>query len=112
MEEALVERLPTKVWSWEAPALPGKTIGSSGARWLKRQVSTKLTPRRSARDAASPFFPSPASAEGPKSAAKRQDPRRRIRNSALTSNLPGDQTCRAKSDTESFRFLERFVTRS
>ena len=49
VEDAFVERLPTKVWSCEAPARPGKTIGSSGARWLKRQFSTKLTPRRSAR---------------------------------------------------------------
>ena len=39
-----MERLPTKLWSCEAPGRPGKTIGSSGARWLKPQALTKFTP--------------------------------------------------------------------
>src|SRR5436305_14308006 len=48
VENAFVETLPTKLWSCESPGFPGNTIGSSGARWLKRQVLTKLTSRKSA----------------------------------------------------------------
>ena len=40
VENASVDAFPTKLWSCDAPGWPGKTIGSSGARWLKAQLST------------------------------------------------------------------------
>ena len=73
-----------------APAFPGKTIGSSGAWWLKLQFSMKLTPCRSARDASPVFGFSPANAAGPSNAATTvRTPAAAIRISALTSTSPG-----------------------
>jgi hypothetical protein len=43
-DDASVEVLPTNVCGWEAPCLPGDTIGSSGAIWLNPQTLMKLTP--------------------------------------------------------------------
>jgi hypothetical protein len=44
VENAFVVVFPTKLWSCDAPARRGNTIGSSISRWLNRQVLTKLTP--------------------------------------------------------------------
>src|SRR5262245_58861073 len=46
------------VWSCDLPGCPGKTIGSSLLRWLKRQPLTKLTPRSRTSDSA--FCPTAA----------------------------------------------------
>jgi hypothetical protein len=42
--KAFVDAFPMNVWSWERPGLPGRTIGSSGAEWLNRHVTTKNAP--------------------------------------------------------------------
>ena len=79
LENALVVRFPTNVCWCDAPGLPGKTIGSSGAWCEKRQFSMKLTPTRSVREIAarsSPVFGlSPASAAGPKHGGEHEDER-------------------------------------
>ena len=52
---------PTNEWSCDAPGLPKKTIGSSGARCVKVQLDTKFTPR--SRSFMRSFESSPASAD-------------------------------------------------
>lgn len=39
VEWASVVSLPMKVWSWDLPGWPGKTIGSSGAVWVTEQLA-------------------------------------------------------------------------
>ena len=116
VEDAFVVRLPTNVCSCDAPAFPGKTIGSSGARWLKRQLSTKLTPLQvDARDVVTPSGFSPASAAGPRTTATTvRTPAAGDQERVLSRRTSPGRTmhfaCRAKSDTETLRFLERSVT--
>src|SRR2546425_134630 len=72
VEEAFVEKLPTKLWSCDLPGWPGKTIGSSGARWLKRQLLTKLTPASCCRP-------------GPAAAAEARTPAARTKATSFTT---------------------------
>src|SRR5438874_13604443 len=44
VEYAFVETLPKKVWRCDSPGCPGRTIGSSPALWLNRQLLQKLLP--------------------------------------------------------------------
>src|SRR5436190_9737691 len=44
-ERASVDVLPKNSCGCEAPGRPGRTIGSSGAEWLKRQSLKKFVPR-------------------------------------------------------------------
>ena len=61
VDEAFVLVFPTNEWSCDAPGLPKKTIGSSGARCVKVQLDTKFTPR--SRSFMRSFESSPASAD-------------------------------------------------
>ena len=113
VDDASVVRLPTNVCWCDAPAFPGKTIGSSGAWWLKVQFSMKLTPCRSARDASPIFGFSPANAAGPSNAATTvRTPAAAIRITALTSTSPDGTTKRFPCEVRPVRlaFVERFVT--
>ena len=42
MEAALVVRLPKNWWTWDMPAMPGWTIGSSGRMWLAPQSTRNV----------------------------------------------------------------------
>ena len=109
LEKALVVRFPTNVCWCEAPGLPGKTMGSSGAWCEKRQFSMKFTPTRSARETSSPGA-SPASAAGPSAAAStRTRAPAVISASALTACLLRLRVSTNPS-TEPFGFLEQVVT--
>src|SRR5262249_19289114 len=72
-ELALVVVLPKNVWSCDRPGWPGKTIGSSGAVWLKRQRLTKLTSSKPAIVGATGAFP-PATAPAPAMASATRVP--------------------------------------
>jgi hypothetical protein len=43
-ERAFVEVLPKNSCGCDAPGSPGRTIGSSGAKWLRRQTLKKFVP--------------------------------------------------------------------
>ena len=91
-ENALVVRFPTNVCWCDAPGLPGKTIGSSGAWCEKRQFSMKFTPTRSAREIAarsSPVFGlSPAMAAGPSAAASTRTSAPTVTNAIALTPFP------------------------
>jgi hypothetical protein len=69
VELALVEWLPKKSCEWDAPARPGRTIGSSGSRWLSGQSARNSATRTGSAAARSGAVESPPVSRAPTAAA-------------------------------------------
>ena len=66
VENASVDSLPKNSCRWELPGWPGKTIGSSGARWLAGQSAVNSATRTgAARGAAAIRSSAPATITAP-----------------------------------------------